>query len=137
MKRILVVDDDYELVENLTAFLQCEGYDVISADNGKLGLTRLKIDKPDLLLTDFMMPVAGGGDLVRGMHDTLTQNSVPVIMMSAVAGGVPQLDPSLHVAAFLKKPFRCEDLLEKVVRLIGVGEHTSDGSHDEQRVSHA
>ena len=68
MKTILIVDDEYALVENLTELLQEEGYRVVSAANGKDGLERLQKEKPDLVLTDCMMPLADGRELVRSMQ---------------------------------------------------------------------
>ncbi len=68
MKTILVVDDDYLLVESLTDLLDMEGYRVVSAGNGKDGLARLEKEIPDLVLTDFMMPIADGLDLIWGVN---------------------------------------------------------------------
>jgi len=68
MKTILVVDDDDLLVESLTDLLEVEGYRVVSAENGKDGLARFEKENPDLVLTNFRMPVADGLDLVQGVH---------------------------------------------------------------------
>jgi two-component system response regulator VicR len=68
MKTILVVDDEYALVESITELLQEEGYRVVSAGNGRDGLAMLQKEKPDLVLVDFMMPIADGKELVGGMR---------------------------------------------------------------------
>ncbi len=123
MKTILVVDDEYALVENLTELLQDEGFRIVSAANGKDGLERLQKDRPDLVLTDHMMPLADGRELVRGMRALPDFRSVPVVMMSATSKTVALSDASgtLEVSAFLKKPFQWEKLLDAVVGLIGRG----------------
>jgi CheY-like chemotaxis protein len=124
MKTILVVDDEYALLENLTELLQDEGYRVVSAANGKDGLERLKKEKPDLVLTDHMMPLADGREVVRSMRALPDFRSTPVVMMSATTKTVALSDASgaVEVSAFLKKPFRWEKLLETIVGLIGRSE---------------
>ena len=68
MKTILIVDDEYALVENLAELLRDEGYRVVSAANGTDGLARVASEKPDLVITDLMMPIADGRELVRGVR---------------------------------------------------------------------
>ena len=125
MKTILVVDDEYALVENLTELLQEEGYRVLSAANGKDALERAQAEKPDLVLTDFMMPIADGRDLVRGMRASADLRSTPVIMMTATVKSVALSDGSggfFDVSAFIGKPMSWEKLLAVLVGLIGKGE---------------
>jgi CheY-like chemotaxis protein len=124
MKTILLVDDEYALVENLTELLQDEGYRVVSAANGKEWLARLKNEKLDLVLTDLMMPIADGRELVRSMRALPDFRSVPVVLMSATTKAVALSDAggTLEVSDFIRKPFRFERLLEAIARLIGKGE---------------
>ncbi|HEY1693653.1 MAG TPA: response regulator [Polyangiaceae bacterium] len=123
MKTILVVDDEYGLVETLTELLQSEGYRVVSAANGQDGLERVKQEKPDLVLTDFMMPLSNGRDLVRGIRALPELASTPVIMMTASTRTVALTDErgTVEVASFLRKPVAWERLLEGIVKLIGPG----------------
>ena len=128
MKTILVVDDEYALVESLTELLQEEGYRVVSARDGRDGLAKLQKEKPDLVLVDFMMPIADGKELVRGMRSLTDHRSVPVVMMSAAAKEValPIRDRSLNVSHYLQKPFRFEKLLEAIEQLMGKGDASAD-----------
>jgi len=121
VKTILVVDDEEDLVEALTVMLADEGYRVVSARNGRDALKRLHEEKPRLVLTDFVMPIADGCELVRGMREIEEFRSTPVVMMSAstTACAVAGSSRPLELAAFLPKPFRWEQLLETVVGLIG------------------
>jgi CheY-like chemotaxis protein len=121
MKTILLVDDEYALLENLTELLQGEGYRVVTATNGKDALSRLQHEKPDLVVTDFMMPIADGRDLIRGMRALPQFRSTPVVMMTATIRAVALADEdvALEVSEFLKKPFRWQKLRDAVLRLIG------------------
>ncbi len=124
MKTVLVVDDEYALVESLTELLQDEGYRVISAGNGREGLAKLQKDKPDLVLVDLMMPIADGRELIRGMRSLPDYRSIPVVMMSAAAKEValPIRDRSLNVSQYLQKPFRFEKLLEAIEQFVARGD---------------
>ncbi len=124
MKTILVVDDEFGLLENLVELLLDEGYEAVSAANGKDGLLRLQEASPALVITDFMMPIADGAHLVRGMRALPEFVETPVIMMSATPPSVA-LAGGLAVSAFLRKPVDWDTLAAAIVRLIGEG----DASH--------
>jgi CheY-like chemotaxis protein len=121
MKTILVVDDEYALVENLVELCHDEGYGVVSAANGRDGLARLVETNPDLLITDFMMPIADGAELVRRARSLPAFRALPIIMISATLKNVALAGGTLEVSAFLKKPFAWSALLTVIVRLIGPG----------------
>jgi CheY-like chemotaxis protein len=131
MKTILLVDDEYALVENLTDLLQEEGYRVVSAANGKDGLARAVAETPDLVITDFMMPIADGRELVRGLRNIPQFRSTPIVMMSATVKAVALSDGSggsLDVSGFLGKPVSWEKLLAVVVGAIGKGDKGDRGT---------
>ncbi len=126
MKTIAVVDDDELLVEGLTDLLEREGYRVVSADNCRDGLARLVSENPDLLVTDFIMPIADGLELVRELRALPEFQSIPVVMMSASSQGgalwAQAKARPLAVSMFLSKPFEVEELLAVIEQLIGKGE---------------
>jgi CheY-like chemotaxis protein len=127
MKTILLVDDEYALLEVLSELLNDEGYRVVTAMNGKEALTRLQSENPDLLLTDHMMPIADGRELVRTMRQFAEFRSTPVVMMSATAKSTALSDAkgTIEVSAFLNKPFDWDHLMDAIVRLIGKGQKKS------------
>jgi CheY-like chemotaxis protein len=122
MKTILVVDDEYALVETLTDLLEQEGYAVVSAANGKDGLLRATEVAPDLVLTDFMMAISDGAELARAVRAVPGLEKVPVVMMSATARSVALAAAKGEVSQFVKKPFSWKQLREVVVSFIGEGD---------------
>ncbi len=98
------------------------GYHVVSATNGKDGLAQLVKEHPDMVLTDFMMPVADGLEMVRGVHALPEFRSLPVVVMSASPECVALPTRMVKVTAFLSKPFGLDELLPIIERLIGKGE---------------
>jgi two-component system response regulator VicR len=123
MKTILIVDDEFAIVETLTDLLDEEGYSVMSAGNGRVALELLDRRAPDLMLVDIMMPVLDGRELVTRMQSRPEWAAVPVVFMSAVPqsiafarGGKP---PPFY--AFLRKPFDLHALLAILKKLFPQG----------------
>jgi DNA-binding response OmpR family regulator len=118
MARILVIDDDLSCRLLLTKLLESEGYEVMSADAAEAGLEAAWSQRPDLVITDFDMPIYNGLKAIRMLHcDSNLQ--VPVIIVSGVT------DESVleHGAnAFFRKPVDSGQLLAKVAELLSRGE---------------
>ena len=113
MRTLLVVDDEFGTVEVLVAALEDAGYRVLTAANGRRGLERLEENKPDLIISDFMMPLMDGAAMVAAIRANPSFRDIPVIMMSAA----PESALRKHLDgyhAFLRKPFRITALLEAV-----------------------
>jgi len=121
-KTILLVDDEFGIVETLKDLLESEGYRVVCASNGKDALSCMDSQLPDLAVVDVMMPVMNGIDVLRAMRASTAQKDVPVMLMSAVPRSIATKDAeSLDASGwtFIRKPFEFGDLLESIRRLIG------------------
>jgi len=118
MATVLVVDDEFGIVDVLETILTDEGYRVLTACNGKQGLVRLSEEKPDVILSDFMMPILGGGEMLRTMAAQPAYRRIPVIMMSSLGEDVIA-ERCKGYAAFLHKPFRVAAVLSTVARVLG------------------
>lgn len=117
MRTVLVVDDEFGTVEVLVAALEDAGYRVLTAANGRRALERLEENKPDLVVSDFMMPLMDGAALVEAIRSNPQFRDIPVIMMSAAPETAlrKQVD---GYEAFLRKPFRVPALLELIASLL-------------------
>jgi CheY-like chemotaxis protein len=118
MKTILVVEDERVIAEVLSAILQDEGFHVMLADNGKVGLERMAEERPDVVLCDIMMPIIDGRDMVRAMASNPDYRSIPVIMMSAAT--LPTANRDYSYSAFLRKPFEIDDLISTVRNVLHI-----------------
>jgi len=117
MATVLVVDDEFGIVDVLETILTDEGYRVLTACNGKQGLVRLSAGKPDVILLDFMMPILGGAEMLRAMAAEPAYQRIPVIMISSLGEDVIA-EKCKGYAAFLHKPFRAAVVLNAVARVL-------------------
>lgn len=114
---ILLAEDDLEIRDIVQELLEERGYDVIPARTGRQALDFLSLDPrspPDLVILDLMMPIVTGWQVLEAIqHDPLL-SKVPVVIVTAMSQDRPT-----GAAAFLRKPFEVEALLETVQRLGG------------------
>lgn len=113
---ILVVEDEVSIVDMLRAFLQEEGYQVMTARNGEEGLSCLNAARPAVILCDLMMPVLDGRQMCQRLQSDPRYRSIPFILMSAVLEAVKHTD--CQYAALLAKPFELDEVLNTVAKLV-------------------
>lgn len=115
---VLVIDDDPVILELLRVNFEIEGFDVICASDGEEGLQRAQTDRPDIVISDIMMPRRDGLQLLNDLKaDPLTED-LPVILLSAKAQRA-EVQQGLELGAddYITKPF---DPLELIDRLNAV-----------------
>ena len=122
MATVLIVEDEFAIVDLLEMALADEGYRVLTAANGHQGLERLVAGpRPDLVIADYMMPVLDGAGLLRAMRETETHRNIPCIIMSA-SHATPATQELFaqesNFFAFLAKPFQIPDLKAKIEQAI-------------------
>lgn len=117
MATVLVVDDEFGIGELLEALLQDDGHRVITAMNGRHALERMAGAKPDLVISDLMMPVMDGAALLAAMHGDPELAHIPFVLMCALP------EPSIAdrvsgYTAFLRKPFKLAAISALTARLL-------------------
>jgi DNA-binding response OmpR family regulator len=118
-KRILLVDDDAEIVESLRLALESNGYTVLIARDGNQGLALSERENPDLVILDMMMPKRSGFLVLEKMRRT-RETPLRVIMITANEGSRHKAYAEmLGVDDYIRKPFPMDRLIESVQRLIG------------------
>ncbi len=118
-RSILVVDDDTDIREGLSALLESEGFAVSEARNGQEGLELIKELSPALILLDLMMPVMNGWEFGRQLRSRPEWADIPVIVLSA-AGNVRGKASEFGALAYLPKPFDVEELLRLIRRALSL-----------------
>lgn len=105
--RILIVDDEVDIAETLRDLLELLGHDVEIAFDGAEALQKLEVTVPDVVLSDAMMPVLSGPELITRLRERPQLAHVPVILMSAALRGE---EAAKLGARFLRKPFDVRQL---------------------------
>jgi CheY-like chemotaxis protein len=118
VRTILIVDDEFGNIDVLSIALEEEGYRVFSAANGQRALEELAANTPDLVISDFMMPLMDGAALGISMRDNPAYSNIPIVIVSSVP------EESIRARfdtyqAFLRKPFRLSELLAIVRGILG------------------
>lgn len=123
-KKILVVDDDPNIVKLVKTRLEAHNYEVIAAEDGEECMQKVLSDKPDLIILDILMPRADGYDVLIGMKEmkALTEKIpvIPVIVLTALSDPrVKGMIEKEEIKDYIVKPFNAEDLLSKVRQALG------------------
>jgi CheY-like chemotaxis protein len=112
MTKVLLVDDERCLLDALCTLLVDEGFEVISAFNGREALERLSRFSPDVVVTDVMMPIMDGEQLLRRIREHPATSGIPVILMTAAHM------ISRNGVVVLRKPFHADVLLAEIRRAV-------------------
>jgi CheY-like chemotaxis protein len=116
-KTILIVDDEFGILEVLEFILRDAGFGVKSALNGQDALARLEEGTPDLVILDYMMPILDGTGVIKAMRASPQHSDIPIILTSALhEKAIRKHCDSYQV--FLRKPYKTERLLEEIFRLL-------------------
>jgi two-component system alkaline phosphatase synthesis response regulator PhoP len=114
-KKVLVVDDEFHIVQVVAIKLRNNGYEVITADNGADAFRLACEQKPDIVITDYQMPQLSGLELIEKMRSNPDTVRIPVIMLTARGFAIDdELKQKLAVSACLSKPFSPREVLGTV-----------------------
>ncbi|MCX5751634.1 MAG: response regulator [Candidatus Saganbacteria bacterium] len=120
-KKILVVDDEADIVDLLTLRLEGEGFEVISAGDGNAGLDKARREKPDLIILDLMLPKIDGYRVCRLLKFDEKYKNIPIIMFTARGQDEDRkLGEEVGADAYLVKPFDPQLLMKTINRLLGI-----------------
>jgi two-component system alkaline phosphatase synthesis response regulator PhoP len=123
-KKILIVDDDPDLVEAVTIILESKNYDVAAAYGGIEGLQKAKTEKPDLIVLDVMMPDKDGYTVCKELKTDPNLGKIPVLLLTAVVSKIPttrftqQMGMETEADDYIDKPVEPEVLVKRIEALL-------------------
>jgi DNA-binding response OmpR family regulator len=113
--KILVVDDEADLVETIRFSLELEGYNVLVASNGEEGLNLARQEKPDLILLDLMLPKLDGYKVCRLLKFDERYKHIPILMLTAKTQEKDKiLGKETGANEYITKPFDMDELMAKI-----------------------
>jgi CheY-like chemotaxis protein len=121
MKKILLIEDNNEVRENTSEILQLAGYNVLSAENGKLGVELAVHEKPDLVICDIMMPVLDGYGTLHMLNKNPDTAALPFIFLTAKAERT-DVRKGMEMGAddYITKPFDPNELFSLLSKYIAL-----------------
>lgn len=120
VQKILIIDDEQELVEMVKIRLEANNYEVITAPDGQKGLAKAKKENPDLILLDIMLPVMDGYKVCSLLKTDRWHKEIPILMFTVRAQeSDKKMGEELGADAYITKPFESQILLEKIRKLLG------------------
>ena len=119
-KKILIVDDEKDILLMLKKRLTAGGYSVLTADNGKDAITIAKSKSPDLIILDVLMPGMDGGEVAKKLKDNFRTQNIPIIFLTALFTREEEYEKDHMVADNITfaKPFDPEELLDEIKMLV-------------------
>lgn len=114
-KKVLVVDDEVHIVHVVAIKLRNNDYEVISAENGADAFELARAEKPDVIVTDFQMPIMTGLELVENLRQCAETKDIPIVMLTARGFAInDEQRRDLQISEFLSKPFSPKELLRTI-----------------------
>jgi DNA-binding response OmpR family regulator len=113
-RKILIVDDDEEIVKMLNLRLTQEGYDTRTANDANQAVSVAHKYRPDLILLDIAMPAGSGVDVMKKLAISTHTNGIPVIIVSAFPEDMNLFEGVEAIKSYIRKPFEMSDLLDTV-----------------------
>ena len=114
-KKLLLIDDDPNLILLVKDYLEFRGYNVTSAENGREALNILEKETPDMIICDVMMPEVDGYSLVQKIRENVETRAIPVMLLSAKSQSQDRVK-GLNIGAdlYMAKPFEPQELVAQV-----------------------
>jgi DNA-binding response OmpR family regulator len=124
--KILIVDDDPDIVDALYVLLEGEGYDVVSASDGEEGLARIKEENPDLIILDLLMPKLDGYGVCKTLQDPRWSKwkDIPILVLTSVREEASQRRYELEtgmrmdVDDYVEKPIDPDVVMKRVSKIL-------------------
>ena len=118
-KRILIADDETDIVETLQFMLEVEGFECLTAYNGEDALNLAKREMPDLLILDVMMPTINGYKVCRLLKFDAKYKNIPILMVTARSQEEDKMiGEETGADEYITKPFEINDVVEKVKKYL-------------------
>ena len=119
MSKILIIEDDLNMVKLLTTVLESNHFTVVAAYEGMQGTILAHNEKPDLIILDLIMPLGGGEVALRNLKMSTHTNKIPIIVISGTCDDhLIERVKSQGITAFIAKPFGANDLVSKIKEVL-------------------
>jgi len=126
-KKVLIVDDDDEVARTLQTMIERHGFEAVRAENGVVALSKIQMERPDVILLDIVMPVMDGFELLSVLRKMPEAQDIPIIILS-VRSDDATVSAAWHGGAtlYLPKPFSSRELMTVLRRVVAVADEMKE-----------
>jgi DNA-binding response OmpR family regulator len=120
MSKLLIIEDDAVLRKALSEYLESEGFEVITAEDGEVGESLATTEKPDLILLDIVLPKKDGYQVLREVKANPETTHIPIVLLTNL-GSVDDVEKALELGAttyLVKSDYRLEEITEKIKEIL-------------------
>ncbi|HKP86157.1 MAG TPA: response regulator [Blastocatellia bacterium] len=117
--KVLIIDDNHDILEMWAVFFNLEGFDVVTANDGREGYQKAESENPDIIVTDINMPILNGIRMVQKLRAHPTLNAIPIIAVTAYTSRQVESVKKAGANVVLRKPIETDFLINSVRRLLG------------------
>lgn len=118
-KRILIVDDEVDIINTIKLFLEIEGYDIIIAFDGREALDKVRSENPELIILDVMLPSIDGFEIAQKLKSDARYKHIPILIVTAFAQRAEEELAKKSLAdSYMTKPLELDVLNDKVKELL-------------------
>ncbi len=120
MKRILFIEDEAALQKTFGEIIGQEGYEMISALNGEIGLNLAKTEKPDLILLDLVLPKIHGFEVLKELKENEVTKNIPIIVLTNLEG-IGDVEKAIELGAttyLVKAQYKLEEVVDKIKKVL-------------------
>lgn len=119
-KTVLIIEDNKEISENTTEILELAGYNAVTSDNGKMGISMATQLLPDVILCDILMPELNGYEVIKHLKNNPSTSKIPFIYVTASAEkSEVKLAMDMGADGYVRKPFHVNELLDAINQCLG------------------
>lgn len=119
-KKVFIVEDEYRIIQLITAILSKKGYEIDYCENGRDAIAKIKEFNPDLVIMDIMLPGIDGQTLTKEMGKDKSLSHIPILIVSSMKDAETLFTDTSQIKGFVSKPFTQETLLEPVENVLSV-----------------
>jgi len=117
-KKILIIDDELDVMKMLVYRLKAKGYEIVTASNAKEGISTAKKETPDLIILDYRLPDAGPLEVPRKLKEEEALRNTPVILVTASIDGIAEKAKECNAVDYIPKPIDPDELYKKIEKHI-------------------
>ena len=127
-RRVLLVDDEPGIIKTVGKRLEMAGYDVLTAMDGKDGLTKAQLGKPDVIILDLMLPKMSGFEVCAALKKDPQYQRIPIIIFTGKGQEMDErLCREIGANAYMNKPHQAKALIEQIEALLGTTLNSPEG----------